>query len=214
MRGAISIASGVRRCLLAAGIAPFALSWSAAPALAETRNCQIERVAGEATLLHEGKRSPAAPGLALSAKDQLRTGSDGRVEVLCSDQTTITIGADTELNLGSLVGEQGQSETIGMSLHRGIARFLAPVRTWGTFNVFGPVAVASVRSTEWIMETPKRGTNVFVIKGGVEVRSKRSEGIILGPTYGVDVAKDGTMAEPKQWGAERVEKTLKRLAFP
>ena len=58
--------------------------------------------------------------------------------------------------------------SIGMSLHRGIARFLAPVRTWGTFNVFGPVAVASVRSTEWIMETPKHGTNVFVLDGVVD----------------------------------------------
>lgn len=208
------IASGLRLSILAAGVAPLILWASANPAAADMRTCQIERVAGEAILLHDGKRGPAAAGLAISAKDQLRTGADGRVEVVCSDQTTVTIGSDTELNLGSLVGEQGQTETIGMSLHRGIARFLAPVRTWGTFNVFGPVAVASVRSTEWIMETPKRGTNVFVIKGGVVVRSKRSEGILLGPTYGVDVAKDGTMAEPKQWGADRVEKVLKRLAFP
>jgi hypothetical protein len=152
--------------------------------------------------------------MALAAKDQIRTGEDGRIEILCSDRTTVTVGAETELNLGSLVGEQGEAETISMSLHRGIARFLAPVRTWGNFNVFGPVAVASVRSTEWVMETPKLGTNVLVLKGRVEVRSKRSEAWILGAGIGVDVARDGTLGEPKQWGAERVEKTLKRLAFP
>src|SRR5690606_8077470 len=181
---------------------------------AELRNCQIARVAGEASLSHDGKRTPAKAGTALGPKDQIRTGGDGRVEILCSDQTTVTIGAETEINLGSLVGEQGDDETIAMSLHRGIARFLAPVRTWGTFNVFGPVAVASVRSTEWVMETPKRGTNVLVLKGRVEVRSKRGDGYVIGTGYGIDVARDGTVGEPKQWGAERVARTLARVTFP
>lgn len=214
MRGVKSLKSWRRPVARVTGLVCGMLLLWAGPAAAEMRSCEIARVAGTATLSHEGQRSPAAPGMALAAKDQIRTGEDGRVEILCSDQTTVTIGAETELNLGSLVGEQGEAETISMSLHRGIARFLAPVRTWGTFNVFGPVAVASVRSTEWVMETPKRGTNVLVLKGRVEVRSKRSEAWILGPTFGVDVARDGTMGEPKQWGPERVEKTLQRLAFP
>lgn len=214
MHGATPMVFARRSSRLALGLLPMMLVWSAVPALAETRNCHIERVAGAATLLHDGKRTPATAGAELSAADQLRTGPDGHVEVICSDQTTVTIGAETEINLGSLVGEQGEGETVGMSLHRGIARFLAPMRTWGTFNVFGPVAVASVRSTEWIMETPNRCTNVLVLKGRVEVRSKRSEGVLLGPTYGVDVDKDGTMAKPKQWGAARVDKVMKRLAFP
>ncbi len=114
----------------------------------------------------------------------------------------MTLGPDTEINLGSLVGEQDQNGSIGMSLHRGIARFLAPVRTWGTFNVFGPVAVASVRSTEWIMETPKQGTNVFVLDGVVAVQSKRGDNVHLQPTYGVDVAADGTMGEAQEVGRQ------------
>ncbi len=214
MRGVKSMKSRLRLLPLAAGLVPGLLLFSAAPALAEARTCQIERVAGAATLSHEGERSPAKAGAALAAKDQIRTGGDGRVEIACSDQTTVTLGADTELNLGSLVGEQGEDTSIAMSLHRGIARFLAPIRTWGTFSVFGPVAVASVRSTEWVMETPKRGTNVLVLKGRVEVRGKRADGFVIGASYGIDVAADGTMGEPKQWGAARVEKTLKRLAFP
>lgn len=199
---------------LAAAVVPGWLLLSVAPALAEMRTCQIERVAGAASLSHDGKRSAAKAGTALAAKDQIRTGGDGRVEITCSDQTTVTLGADTELNLGSLVGEQGEDTSIAMSLHRGIARFLAPMRTWGSFSVFGPVAVASVRSTEWVMETPKRGTNVLVLKGRVEVRGKRADGYIIGASYGIDVAADGTVGEPKQWAAARVEKTLKRLAFP
>jgi hypothetical protein len=185
----------------------------AQPALAEQRTCAVAEVAGEASLTHAGARADAQVGADLAAKDMLRTGPSGRVDVACSDGTHVTIGPDTEIGLGSLIGEQGDDASIGMSLHRGIARFLAPVRTWGTFNVFGPVAVASVRSTEWIMETPKRGTNVFVLTGLVEVQGKRGDNVRLSPTYGVDVAADGTMAEPKKWGAKRVADVLARLGL-
>lgn len=183
------------------------------PALAEERSCAVAELAGAANLTHAGARSAVQVGTALSAKDKLETGSNGRVDVACSDGTHVTIGADTEIGFGSLIGEQGNDASIGMSLHRGIARFLAPVRTWGTFNVFGPVAVASVRSTEWIMDTPKRGTNVFVLKGVVEVQSKRGDGVRLPATYGVDVAANGTMAASKKWGAKRVADVLARLGL-
>lgn len=186
---------------------------SACPATAEERACRVAEVTPKATLSHGGARSEATVGAALSASDLLQTGPSGRVEVACSDGTHVTVGPDTEINLGSLIGEQGEDASIGMSLHRGIARFLAPVRTWGTFNVFGPVAVASVRSTEWIMLTPEAGTSVFVRQGIVEVQSKRGTAVRLSPTYGVDVAPDGTMAPAKKWGAKRVADALARLGL-
>ena len=190
-----------------------ALVLATQPAAAEQRTCEVAEVAGEATLTHDGNSSAAQAGADLAPSDVLRTGSSGRIDVACSDGSRVTLGPDTEINLGSLVGEQDENGSIGMSLHRGIARFLAPVRTWGTFNVFGPVAVASVRSTEWIMETPKNGTNVFVLDGVVEVQSKRGDTVRLSPTYGVDVAADGTMGEPKKWGAKRVADVLARLGL-
>ena len=185
----------------------------AQPAEAQERTCRVTEVAGQATLFHGNAPADVAVGTALSARDRLVTGPSGRVGIACSDQSLVTVGPDTDIGLGSLVGEQGGDSSIGMSLHRGIARFLAPVRTWGTFNVFGPVAVASVRSTEWIMDTPENGTSVFVIAGVVEVQSKRGEVARLQPTQGIDVAPDGTMAEPKVWGAKRVEGVMTRLGL-
>jgi hypothetical protein len=183
------------------------------PAQAQERTCEVAEVAGEASLAQSGGRIDVEVGTDLGARDILTTGPAGRVEVACSDGTRVTVGPDTQIGLGSLVGEQAEDTSIGMSLHRGIARFLAPVRTWGTFNVFGPVAVASVRSTEWIMETPKSGTNVFVLQGAVDVLSKRGDNVRLSPTFGIDVAPDGTMAEPKKWGAKRVADVLARLGL-
>ena len=200
-----------RTCLLPALAG--AMIGLALPATAAERTCQVAEVSPTATLSHAGGNSAVTVGAALAAKDMLQTGPTGRVEVVCSDGAHVTVGPDTEINLGSLIGEEGESTSVGMSLHRGIARFLAPVRTWGTFNVFGPVAVASVRSTEWIMETPKQGTNVFVMQGVVEVQGKRGTTVRLSPTYGVDVAPDGTMAAPKKWGASRVAAIKQKLGL-
>jgi hypothetical protein len=190
-----------------------ALVLAAYPAAAQQRSCEVAEVAGEASLTHDGSRSDAQVGADLAVSDLLQTGPSGRIDVACSDGTRVTLGPDTQINLGSLVGEQDANASIGMSLHRGIARFLAPVRTWGTFNVFGPVAVASVRSTEWIMETPKLGTNVFVLDGVVAVQSKRGDNTQLSAAFGIDVAPDGTMGEPKKWGAKRVADVLTRLGL-
>lgn len=209
MPNAYSATKAARWLLLAAGV----LVLAAQPAMAQQRTCEVAEVAGEATLAHDGSRNAAQVGADLATSDVLQTGSSGRIDVACSDGTRVTLGPDTEINLGSLVGEQDEAGSIGMSLHRGIARFLAPVRTWGTFNVFGPVAVASVRSTEWIMETPKLGTNVFVLDGVVAVQGKRGDNVHLAATYGVDVAADGTMGEPKKWGAKRVADVLTRLGL-
>ncbi|WP_162917571.1 FecR family protein [Dongia deserti] len=183
------------------------------PAFAQDRACAVAEVAGAASLTHAGARTNVQVGTELAARDVLQTGPSGRVDVACSDGTRVTLGPDTQVGLGSLVGEQADDASIGMSLHRGIARFLAPIRTWGSFNVFGPVAVASVRSTEWIMETPKRGTNVFVLAGTVDVLGKRGDNVRLSPTYGVDVTADGTMGEAKVWGAQRVANALARLGL-
>ena len=209
MANAYSATKAARWLPLVAG----ALVLAAQPTMAQQRTCEVAEVAGEATLTHDGSRIAAQDGADLATSDVLLTGSSGRIDVACSDGTRVTLGPDTEINLGSLVGEQDDNASIGMSLHRGIARFLAPVRTWGTFNVFGPVAVASVRSTEWIMETPKLGTNVFVLDGVVAVQSKRGDNVELSPTYGVDVAPDGSMGEPKKWGAKRVADVLTRLGL-
>lgn len=184
--------------------------WSL-PAAAEDRTCQISEVAGTASVVSAGNKSKATAGVALAGTDELHTGKDGRIEVTCNDETVVTLGPSTDISLGSLVGPKGGN--IGMSLHRGIARFLAPVKSWGAFNVFGPVAVASVRSTEWIMETPKKGTNVFVIRGVVQVRAKAGGNIFLAGGQGVDVDAAGKMSEPKNWGDERIAKVKKRLGL-
>ena len=63
------------------------------------------------------------------------------------------------------------------------------------------------------MDAPGGATNVFVVSGRVGVAPKRGRPIELAAGDGVDVAADGTMAEPKKWGAKRVEDVRNRLGL-
>src|SRR5262245_44640848 len=110
MRGVKTKRGGFRLLPMAAGL----LILAAGSAVAEDRTCEISEATGTASLTHEGKRAKAEVGAAVSAKDSLRTGGDGRVEIKCSDGVIVTIGAQTELGLGSLVGAQGPKESIAM----------------------------------------------------------------------------------------------------
>ena len=197
-------------------LAMFSFAWLLAAGgsgAAQPRVCRVETVQGEVVLIHAGGQIGVTSNMTLSINDQLRTGASGRLEIVCDDQVRFTLGAETEIGLGRLTGEKGNRSTISMSLHQGIARFVAPVRTWGSLRIRGPVAVASVRQTEWIMEAPGGATNVFVVSGRVAVAAKHGRPVELAAGDGVDVAADGTMAVPRKWGAKRVEDVRNRLGL-
>lgn len=209
-------ASVLGRCTLAA-------LFAAAPAsAAELRTCRVQALQGEAVSIGPAGTRPLVAGVALGAQARLRTGKAAWIDVLCSDKTRVTIGAETEIDTGSLVGESGASKPVAMRLDAGIARFLAPVRTWSSFRVRGPAAVASVRQTEWILEAPQDATHVFVVQGNVVVNAGAGGSLRLSAGQGVDVsagastrgdAPNGKLGERKAWGAERVDAALQRLGM-
>lgn len=213
------------RCRL---LAATAFCTAAAGAVADMRTCRVQALQGEAELIGSTQRSPLATGTSLPANSRLGTGKGAWVDVSCSDQTRVTVGAETEIDIGTLVGERGPSSSVAVRLYAGVARFFAPVRSWADFRVRGPAAVASVRQTEWIVEAPRDATNVFVVKGRVAVDAGAGGSLELTAGDGIDVvatatamaqtpgfgkgdAPDGKLGERKTWSAERVERTMQRL---
>ena len=103
MGKAFSVTNTARWLPIVAG----ALVLVAQPATAAERTCAVAETAGEATVIHDGSQNAAQVGAELAASDLLRTGPSGRIDVACSDGTRVTLGPDTEINLGSLVGDVG-----------------------------------------------------------------------------------------------------------
>jgi hypothetical protein len=179
------------------------------------RTCAVQGVEGNtAQYWQDGVWSPIENALEISADAKIATGPDARVKIVCDDGIIVTIGSGTEVNLEQLAGLADLQTNIFLQLIDGIIAIVAPTRSWGRFEVRTPVAIASVRSTEWLVENdPADGAAVFVRAGTVVVRIQDGRQVRLGRGEGISVSADGVAGETKQWGAARIARSTAALGF-
>ena len=63
--------------------------------------------------------------------------------------------------------------------------------------------MASVRSTEWLVESTAKGTGVLSLAGEVTVRGLAGGVVVLRPGEGTDVAPGAPPRPPAIWGEAR-----------
>ena len=189
---------------------------AAAPAQEMPVVGQVGRVVGEVNVLRGTERLPAVTGTALQQGDAIATGPQGRAEVVVSDGSTVTLGAGTTLSLASLTAPASGPGQAFLDLIEGILRIaLSGERPWHSFEVRSATAVASVRSTDWIIDATRVKTGVFVVDGRVAVTGREGAGeVTLTPGQGTDVLIGGLPGAPKTWGQARVDDVLARTQLP
>jgi ferric-dicitrate binding protein FerR (iron transport regulator) len=203
------------RTLLAIGLAIVMLAPPAATFGGEIRSCVVDGVEGtRARYWHSGVWSDVVVKLALPAEAKVTTGFETRVRIVCDDGAIVSIGSGTEVNLENLVGAADSQRSVAIQLIEGIIGLVVPQRNWRRFEVRTPVAIASVRSTEWLIEWRRGGSAaIFVRMGEVAVRSARSERFILGMGEGITISAAGAAGDVKQWGAARIAESTAMLGF-
>jgi hypothetical protein len=150
-------------------------------------------------------------------RDIVRTGPDARVLIVCHDGLRIAVGPGTELILRTYVAREsgnGGSLEVVLGLLRGIARLIGsatPPRR--LIEVDTRTAVASVRSTEWLLDVTEKGTGVFVIVGEVEVAGLAGGRVVLRPGEGTDVAPGAVPRPPTRWGEARRRDAIARTTI-
>lgn len=160
----------------------------------------IERASGTTSL---GLGQPIATG------DRIKTGEDARVEIELEGGVRLVLGPESRL----VVPDQASRAISVVDLLMGIVRATLPDEGVGGFMIRGRTAVASVRSTEWIVETDDTSTAVFSISGEVQVIGTGGS-VLLMPGQGTDVDAGSAPTEPKEWGAERRSDVVFRTQFP
>lgn len=179
-----------------------------------SRTCTVARVEGTHVRYWQGEDwvALAVTELPVGAT-RVETGERTRIRIACSDGVVIAVGFGTEVDLTKLTGPAGGSRGILLDLFHGILGIVAPERNWSDFEVRTPLAIASVRSTEWLVEAASgAGTAVFVHDGLVEVRT--DGGIaLLSAGEGVDVAPGGTIGPVTAWGAARIARSSAAVGF-
>ena len=76
-------------------------------------------------------------------------------------------------------------------------------------------AVASVRGTEYLVDSADAASAVFVVEGRVAVSSRAGAGtVVIRAGQGVDVTAEYVPLVVKTWGAKRRDAALARVTFP
>lgn len=204
--------------LLALAVALFVLAVLArvAHAQEDVTVGRIGRIAGEVTLIRGTQSMPASSGMAVRQEDAVATGADGRVEVVFNDGSILALGSGTSVSIAAYAAPSSGAGRALLDLIDGILRLsLAPGRSWRSFELRSATAVASVRSTDWIVDASRASTAVFVVEGRVAVDSRAGlGGIVLEAGQGTDVRAGEAPTAPKTWGQKRVDDVLARTRLP
>ena len=111
----------------------------------------VKSASGEASVLREGRRIAALPGLALERGDLLATGASGTLGVILRDDTVLSLGPNSQTRIERFAFDPARGE-FGLVLRvaRGVIDYLsgsisrlAP----GSVRIETPVATLGIRGT-------------------------------------------------------------------
>lgn len=176
---------------------------------------RIVRLDGDVVVVRHARVMPLSEGAELLEGDVLRTAPDAKARLESRAGLTVTIGGGSEVELARYLAapDGGRLEAV-LRLVSGIVRLVGEPRPGvRRIEVETRTAVASVRSTDWLVEITTAGTGVFVATGSVEVLGMAGGGTILEPGQGTDVAPGMRPAPAKTWGQARRDRALARTTF-
>ena len=193
-----------RRLVLASALASW-LPLGAARAQAERQAAgRVTARDGSVVVVRAEGDQPLEPGDALYRGDQIRTGPAAKLRVECEGGLVIVIGPRTEIGIDEyLPAQSGSGLGMVLGLLTGIVRLIGPAQAPQRLEVRTRVALASVRSTDWLVQAGPPGTAVFAREGRVGVRGTSGGEVLLEPGFGTDVPPGRPPEPPHAWGAAR-----------
>lgn len=132
-------------------VGAFALVLTAAPVFAQQPAGHVKVASGSAFIVREGNLVPAHVGQVVFEADRLKTGADGRLGVMLSDDTRLSLGPGSEARLDRFAYAPSEGR-LGFALQvvRGIVAYvsgriakLAP----DAVHLEAPAAIVGVRGT-------------------------------------------------------------------
>ena len=141
--------------------------------------CMVTRVENEATINSGGASTTALVGTVLHLKDELRTGTDARLQVTFRDSTTLTLGENATVVIDRYVFDPDQSVgEASINAFKGAVRFATGKnKSLNTrdISVSTSVATLGVRGTDF-WTGPFRGAlrSARGVAGGGRIQSRRN----------------------------------------
>jgi ferric-dicitrate binding protein FerR (iron transport regulator) len=208
------------RGVAAAITVAFATSLGGAPASSEgsaadpavDRIGHVGALTGPATVVRDGRPSALHIDAAIYATDRVRTFDRAKLKILFEDGSRLVLGANSVVEIARYAPADDGRGLVGL-IQGAIRVLLDRAGAWREFDVETAHAVASARSTEWVVVLSPDGTAVFVVGGRVAVAAQGRR-VTLGPGQGTDVPPGAPPQPVATWGQARVDDVLARTTLP
>lgn len=185
-----------------------------AQAQSATRIGQVASLTGPAIALRGDQAVSLYRGAPIYRSDRLRTLADSKIRIAFDDGSELILGSGSTVLIARFAPGSGESGSGLLRLLKGILRIaLGHGGHWKRFDVESRFAVASARSTEWIVQEAAKGDAVFVVSGTVAVRAAGQE-VVLGPGDGTDIAPGAPPTPSHRWGAARANQVQSATTVP
>ena len=125
----------------------------------------------------EGVRefSQITSGDKIFENDEIRTGPDGRIQILLMDETTFSIGADSNIIIDEFVYDASQKDgAIDVNIKQGVFRFISGRIAKASpqkMKVMAGNAVISIRGTEVIGTVENGQGKIVLLSGAIDITS-------------------------------------------
>ena len=182
---------------------------------------RVTGLVGSATVLSTDRFQPRALALQnpLYQQDVIQTEATSRLRLTFRDETVITLGEESRLEITSyLYSPRQKTRTSLLTFPVGVFRAIVKqVLPHSTFEVATATAVAAIRGTDWMGEVRPDATAIVVLQGEVAVSNPRSAmagTVTLTPGMGTTVRVDQAPTTPTQWGGARVDALRQATSLP
>jgi len=175
----------------------------------------VSEVEGEAQIVSSAGATTASVGATVHVNDELRTGTDGLLQVTFRDNTVLTLGESASVVIDRYVfdPDQGIGEAL-LQTTQGALRFatgrLKELRE-KTITVTTPVAEIGVRGTEFWAGPIDAQYSVLLLEGEISVNNQAGSVTLSTPGQGTEIrSRSEAPRSPTVWSRDRVERALKR----
>jgi hypothetical protein len=139
---------------------------------------------------------PVILGDKVFQNEVIRTGSDSKSQLLFRDETTLSIGPDSEIALDKFVYSP-QGSSVSLNATKGVFRFISGSAPKNAYEIKTPSATVGVRGTIVYVGLLPDGTSLYYVGEG---------GIDLDTLFGKISAKEGEIIVIRPGGAPEVGK--------
>src|SRR3989337_15029 len=131
----------------------------------------------------EKKWVAATVAMDVNEGDRIKTGSDGRIELALQDDSRLTIGNNTEMEITRfLLDKDNNKRSATIFLVKGKLRTIVAKFSGRTdMKVKTPTAVAGIKGTDFIVMNEGKANVLFGQEGAVAVKGKDKETVALLP---------------------------------